>query len=78
MSEIPTITISEFKLLKVKEIKEMKSCEIISDGEYLCTVVIPPKNGGITITDHIRARAEQAGFSGNSVGGKEYSHIKGG
>ena len=68
---IPTIPFEKFKKLKPFEIKGLKSCELTVDGEYLCTVIIPPKDGGITITDHTRTQAEFLGLSGNSVGGQD-------
>jgi len=41
---IPEITISDFKRLKVEQIREMKSLDIICDGEYLGTFVCPHGN----------------------------------
>jgi hypothetical protein len=72
---IPNIPLSEFKKLKASEIKNLKSCEITSDGIYLFTVIIPPVNGGMTITDHIRTKAEYLGVQGNTVGGKELREL---
>lgn len=70
-SLIPTITFSEFKKLNASKLKEMKSVEITSDGETLFFAIIPPKNGGMTITDNIKTHAEYLAVKGNSVGGKE-------
>jgi hypothetical protein len=70
MSEVPTITINEFKKLKASQIKEMKSVEVLSDGSYLFTAIIPPEGAGMSITDTIRIQADFLGSRGNSVGGK--------
>lgn len=69
MSElIPSISITEFKKLKVHELKKLKSCEIISDGEYLFTFVNPQ-------TDYIRIQTEYLAQMGNSTGGKEIEEL---
>lgn len=73
---IPEIPLSEFKKLKASDIRQLKSCEIIADGEYLCTVVIPPENAGMTITDHTRTQAEYLAVSANTVGGKNIEQIR--
>ena len=75
MFEIPQYPMSEFKKLKTSEVKNLKSCELTSDGEYLCTVIIPPKDGGMTIRDHCRTQAVMVGVSGNSVGGQDLERI---
>jgi hypothetical protein len=71
MSLIPQISISEFKKLSASQIKEMKSVEVISDGEPLFYAIIPPYRGGMSINDNIRTQAEYLGHRGNSVGGLE-------
>jgi hypothetical protein len=65
---IPTYTISEFKKLKVSELKQLKSCEINSDGEYLFTFINPN-------TDYIKCSVEGFGQLSNSVGGKNIENI---
>jgi len=72
---IPTINISDFKRLKAHEIKDMKSCEVYADGEYLCTLIIPPRNGGMSVTDNIKTQAEYLGVKSNTVGGKDPQEI---
>ncbi len=75
MSLIPSITISDFKRLKVAEIQEMKSVEVTADSEVLFYAIIPPQNGGMTITDNIRTNAEYLAHRANSVGGKDPSEF---
>ncbi len=77
MSEIPQMTIVEFKKLKAHQIKEMKSVEVISDGEHLFTAIIPPINAGMGIVDTIKTQADYLGARGNSVGGKTPEDVKG-
>jgi len=71
---IPTISFSEFKRLRASEIIEMKSVEVISDGEYAFTVIIPPR-GDYRIQQHIKTQAEYLGAKSNSAGGKEPEQI---
>ena len=73
---IPSYSLSDFKKLKMSEIKQLKSCEISSDGEYLCTIIIPPVNGGISITDYSKIQAEYLACSCNTVGGKDINQVK--
>ena len=65
---IPTYTITEFKALKVHQLKRLKSCEITSDGVYLFTFTNP-------MTDYIRQNAEQKGQLSNAVGGETLEEI---
>ncbi|KKN03074.1 hypothetical protein LCGC14_1111300 [marine sediment metagenome] len=67
---IPEVTITDFKRLKVDEIKQLKSCEVTSDGEYLFTFLNAQ-------TDYIRAVAEDTGQTSNSVSGETLEEIKG-
>ena len=65
MSEIiPEMKFSEFKKLKAGELKELKSFEVVSDGEHLMIVIIPQ-------TGFIRDSAERLAQLSNSVGGNE-------
>ena len=73
---IPTYTLSEIKHLKARQIEKMKSCELTRDGEYLCTLIIPPKNGGSSIVEHMKAEAEHTAMMGNSVGGKDLKEVQ--
>jgi len=71
MSEfIPTITLTEFRKLiqNVDELKQIKSCEITYDGEYLFTFVNPQ-------TDYIKIQAEYLCQMGNAIGGKELREL---
>ena len=71
MSElIPNISITDFKKLKVHEIKRLKSCEITSDGLYLFTFINPA-------TPYIRGEAEDKALLSNSVSGETLEQILG-
>ncbi len=62
MSElIPSYTITEFKKLKARELKRLKSCEITSDGKHLFTFINPT-------TDFIRIQSEYHGQLSNALG----------
>ena len=63
MSELITdISWTQFKTLKASELKELKSFAVTSDGEHLCTVIIPQ-------TDFVQNQAENIAQLSNSVGG---------
>ena len=65
MSELITdISWTQFKTFKASELKQLKSFAITSDGEHLCTVIIPQ-------TDYIQGQAENIAQLSNSVGGKD-------
>ena len=66
---IPSMTITQFRKLKVHELKELKCYEILSDGEYLFTFVNPQ-------TDFVKAQAEAMGEVSNSVGGKTIEELE--
>lgn len=71
MSElIPSISITEFRKLKAYELKELKSCEVMSDGEYLFTFINPQ-------TDYIKVQSEYMAEMSNTVGGKELDEVIG-
>lgn len=71
MSElIPSYSITEFKKLKAHELKQLKCCEVTSDGEYLFTFINPN-------TDYIKCQAENMGQLSNSVGGKALEELQG-
>ena len=61
---IPSMTISQFKKLKVHELKELQCHEVLTDGEYLFTFINPQ-------TDYVKMQVEFAGQVSNSVGGKK-------
>jgi hypothetical protein len=71
MALIPQMNLTDFKHLKAGQIKELKSVEVISDGQYVFTAIIPPLNRGTTITDNIKTQAEYLAVKSNSVGGKD-------
>jgi len=68
---ISNVTITEFKKLKVHQLKRLKSCEVYSDGEYLFTFI----NGDLEPTGYIKAHAERFGMRSNSVGGETIEEI---
>ena len=68
-SLIPELSVSDFKRLKASELKELKSCEVYSDGEYLFTFINAQ-------TDFIKSKAEYMGQLSNAVGGKTMEQIK--
>ena len=67
---IPSISITEFKKLKVHELKELKSCEVISDGQYLFTFINAQ-------TDYIRVQSEYMAEISNTIGGRELDEVIG-
>lgn len=60
---IPEISFSQFKTLKARELRQLKSFAVTADGEYLMTVIIPQ-------TDFIETQAEYTAELSNSAGGK--------
>ena len=70
---IPQLSISEFKKLKVYQMKELKSCEIYSDGQYLFTFV----NGNTDSSGYLRQQSEGRCQVANAVGGKTLQQILG-
>jgi hypothetical protein len=64
MSDLPQVAVTEFKKLTAKQIKEMKSFDVIADGVYLCTVSIPR-------TDYIKTTVNEMSILSNAVGGKD-------
>ena len=73
---VPSYSLSDFKKLKKSEIKQLKSCEISSDGEYLCTIIIPPVNGGVSIADYNKTQAEYLALRANTCGGKSLEELR--
>ena len=65
---ISEISFTEFKKLKAGELKQLQSFAIISDGEYLMTIIIPQ-------TDFIKTQVEYLAQLSNSVGGKEIKEL---
>ena len=72
MSEfIPEISISDFRKLKVNQLKKLKSMEVYSDGEYLFTFV----NGNLEPSGYLRKHTEYNCVNANSCGGKTLEEI---
>jgi hypothetical protein len=65
---IPSYSITEFRKLKVPQLKRLKSCEIMSDGKHLFTFVNPQ-------TDYVRIQSEYLAQISNTVGGKALEEI---
>ncbi len=74
MSDIPSMTISEFRALKVPQIKELKSVEIYADGDHLFTAIIP--HGDMFTKGYAKTEAEALGLKTNIPGGKDPSELK--
>ena len=69
---IPNISITEFKKLKVYELRQMKSMEVYADGEYLFTFV----NGKAETSGYLRTQTEYNSQRANAVSGKTLEEIK--
>lgn len=72
---IPTMKLSDFLRLNSKRIRRLKSVELTVEGEYLCTVIIPPEGGGMTIQDDIKTSAEYLAVRSNTAGGLDPEKI---
>lgn len=60
---IPTVNWTDFlKVAKLGKLRELKSCEIFFNSEYLFTFISPQN-------DHIRIKAEYDSMVSNSIGG---------
>ena len=66
---IPEIQLEKLAKLTYEQLVTMKSCEIYDGDRYVGVIVIPPLNGGMTITDNIKTQAEYLALRGNTVGG---------
>ena len=65
---IPTITITEFRKLKARQLKELMSCEVYSDGSYLFTFVNAQ-------TDFIKTKVEYLAQRGNALSGRSLEEV---
>ena len=68
---IPSYSITEFKNLKVHQIKRLKSAEITSNGEYLFTFV----NGKLEPSGYLRTQSEYNCQTANAVAGETLEEI---
>jgi len=68
---IPQMTITDFRKLKVQELKRLKSCEIYSDGDYLFTFV----NGSVDASGFLRLQTEYKCQTANGVSGETLENI---
>ncbi len=68
---IAQVTLTDFRKLKVPELKRLKSAEIYADGEYLFTFV----NGGVDTSGYLRLNTEYKCQVANSVTGETLEHI---
>lgn len=68
---IPSISITEFRKLKVPQLRRLKSAEITSDGEYLFTFV----NGILEPSGYLRIQTEYNCQTANAVGGETLEQI---
>ena len=68
---IPEMTITDFRKLKVPELKRLKSCEIYADNDYLFTFV----NGGVDASGFLRLQTEHKCQTTNGVCGETLEQI---
>ena len=68
---IPQLSITDFRKLKVHQLKRLKSCEIYSDGEYLFTFV----NGSIDASGYLRLQTEYKCQTANAISGENLEDI---
>ena len=72
---IPSMTITEFRQLKASQIRELKSVEVVSDGEHLFTAMIP--HGDYIARDYVKIQAEYLAVKANITGGVDIEELKG-
>ena len=65
---LPDVPLSEFRRLKVEQVRQLKSVNITGDGEYLCTVIIPN-------SQYIKVQTDYMGELSNAVGGKDIADV---
>jgi len=71
---IPNYNWTDFiKVQKMGRLKELKSGEVMFNGEYLFTFL----NGENEASGHIRTKAEYLAMRSNTVGGKTIEEILG-
>ena len=77
MSEfIPEVKWTDFaKLVKDRQVSELKSCEVTFNGEHLFTAIIP--HGDMSTKDYARTQAEYLGMRSNIAGGKDVEELDG-
>lgn len=76
MSLIPSIKYTEFqRIVKLGRLKELKSCEVMFNGEHLFTAII--SHGDVIASDYIRIQAEYLGNRSNISEGKSPEEILG-
>ncbi len=68
---IPQISLSDFRKLKVDQLKRLKSCEVYADGMYLFSFV----NGGVDASGFLRIQTENKCQVANSVSGESLAQI---
>lgn len=68
---IPSITFTDFKKLKVEQLKRLKSAEVTFNGEYLFTFV----NGGADVSGYLRLQTEYRCQISNGVCGESLEQI---
>ena len=65
-----SISITDFKKLKVPELKRLKSCEVFADGQYLFSFVN-------ACNDYNRTQVEGLAELSNTQGGETLEQIMG-
>ncbi len=64
MRIIPEIALTDFRKFKAPELRQLKSCHVTSDGNYLFTFINPK-------SDYIKMSVENMAQLSNAVGGKD-------
>lgn len=67
---IPNYSITAWQKLNTAQKRRLKSCELTSDGSYVCTMINPT-------TEYIRAEAENKGQLSNALGKETLEEIIG-
>ncbi len=70
---IPSITLSTFKALKTEQLRRLKCCEVVSDGEYVFSFI----NGMLEPSGYLRTQSAYGGQNANAVGGETLEQILG-
>lgn len=69
---IPDIQVSDFRKLNVEQIRRLKSCEVIAEGQYLFTFV----NGNLEASGYLRKSSENNAQAANAIGGLSLEEVQ--
>jgi hypothetical protein len=74
MSEIiPSIEFKQFQSMEPEAIAQLKSVEVLSDGQHIFTAIIP--HGDYASKDYAKVQAEYLGRKSNITGGIDPQNI---